>query len=99
MMVDPAPRLPLLPTATQSSESEQEMLVTSTALAGGLWSDHVDEQVRARAAGLCAELRGAVFDAPDPSPLLLFDYVFSQRTKELDRQADFMAAELERLES
>jgi hypothetical protein len=26
----------------QSLESEQEILVTSTALAGGLWSDHVE---------------------------------------------------------
>ena len=32
----------MLPTATQSLESEQEMLVTSTALAGGFWSDHVE---------------------------------------------------------
>jgi len=64
----------------------------------GLWSDEVENRVAARAASLCAELRDAVFDAPDPSPLLLFDYVFSHRTKELDRQAALMAAELERLE-
>jgi len=32
MIVEPTPSLPLLPTATQSSESEQEILVTSTAL-------------------------------------------------------------------
>ena len=42
MIVEPAPRLPLLPTATQSLGSEQEILVTSTALAGGLWSDQVE---------------------------------------------------------
>ncbi len=41
MMVDPAPRLPVLPTATQSSTAEQEMPVTSTALDGGVWGDHV----------------------------------------------------------
>jgi len=42
MMVEPAPLLPVLPTATQSLESEQEIPVRSTAFAGGLWSDHVD---------------------------------------------------------
>ena len=39
MMVDPAPRLPVLPTATQSSAAEQEIPVTSTALGGGVWRD------------------------------------------------------------
>ncbi len=42
MMVDPAPMLPLLPTATQSAGAEQEIPVTSTALLGGLWSDQVE---------------------------------------------------------
>jgi hypothetical protein len=42
MMVEPAPMLPVLPTAMQSSESEQEIPVRSTAFAGGLWSDHVE---------------------------------------------------------
>ena len=42
MMVEPAPRLPVLPTATQSSESEQEIPVRSTALRGGFWSDQVE---------------------------------------------------------
>jgi pyruvate dehydrogenase E1 component alpha subunit len=64
----------------------------------GLWSSRVEAQVAERAASLCTELRAAVFDAPDPSPLLLFDYVFSHPTTELDRQAALMAAELERLE-
>jgi hypothetical protein len=41
-VVEPVPRLPLLPTATQSLESEQETLVTSTALGGGFWRDHVE---------------------------------------------------------
>jgi pyruvate dehydrogenase E1 component alpha subunit len=61
-------------------------------------SSRVEAQVAERAASLCTELRAAVFDAPDPSPLLLFDYVFSHPTTELDRQAALMAAELERLE-
>jgi hypothetical protein len=39
MMVDPVPRVPELPTATQSSAAEQEIPVISTALEGGVWSD------------------------------------------------------------
>lgn len=39
MIVDPAPILPVLPTAMQFVEDEQEIPVRSTALAGGLWSD------------------------------------------------------------
>jgi hypothetical protein len=42
MMVEPAPMLPVLPTATQSLASEQEIPVRSTAFAGGLWSDQVE---------------------------------------------------------
>jgi hypothetical protein len=38
MMVEPAPVLPLLPTATQSSRREHEMSVTSTASDGGDWA-------------------------------------------------------------
>ena len=41
MMVVPAPMLPVLPTAAHASTAEQEMLVTSTALDGGVWVDHV----------------------------------------------------------
>jgi hypothetical protein len=36
MMVDPAPSVPELPTATQFSGAEQEIPVTSTALGGGV---------------------------------------------------------------
>jgi hypothetical protein len=42
MIVDPAPRLPVFPTPMQSSGSEHEIPVTSTALAGGSWSDQLD---------------------------------------------------------
>jgi hypothetical protein len=41
MIVDPAPGLPLLPTATQSFALAQEMLVTLTALDGTVWAAHV----------------------------------------------------------
>jgi hypothetical protein len=36
MMVDPAPKLPVLPTATHSSGAEQEIPVSSTALRGAV---------------------------------------------------------------
>ena len=42
MMVDPAPVLPLFPTAMQSTAVAHEMPVRSTALGGGLWDDHVE---------------------------------------------------------
>jgi hypothetical protein len=45
MIVDPAPLLPLLPTAMQSSGAEHEMPVRSTAFGGGLWRDQVDPVV------------------------------------------------------
>lgn len=42
MIVDPDPRLPVLPTATQSSAAEQETPVRSTALLGAVWSVQVE---------------------------------------------------------
>jgi hypothetical protein len=42
MIVDPDPRLPVLPTATQSSAAEQEIPVRSTALLGEVWFDQVE---------------------------------------------------------
>ena len=41
-IVEPAASLPVLPTATQSSVAEHEMLVRSTAFAGGAWDVQVD---------------------------------------------------------
>ena len=42
MIVDPAPILPVFPTAMQFAVVEQETPVRSTALLGGVWSDQVD---------------------------------------------------------
>jgi hypothetical protein len=42
MIVEPAPMLPVLPTAMQSAGAEQEIPVRSTAFAGGLCSDQVE---------------------------------------------------------
>jgi hypothetical protein len=41
MIVEPAPVLPLLPTAMQFSAAEQEMPVRSTAFGGTSWVDQV----------------------------------------------------------
>jgi len=42
MIVDPAPSLPLLPTAMQARAVEHEMPVRSTASEGGLCRDQVE---------------------------------------------------------
>jgi len=42
MIVEPAPSLPLFPTAIQSSAAEHEIPVRSTAFDGGLWDDQVE---------------------------------------------------------
>jgi hypothetical protein len=46
MMVDPAPVLPLLPTAMQSFELAHEILVTSTEFGGGDWLVQVEPLLR-----------------------------------------------------
>jgi hypothetical protein len=43
MMVEPAALFPVVPTAMQSSGAEHETPSRSTALAGGDWSDQVDQ--------------------------------------------------------
>jgi pyruvate dehydrogenase E1 component alpha subunit len=60
------------------------------------WDDALEERARARAATLRTGLRAAVFDAPDPSPLELFDHVFTEPTAELLTQRAQLADELER---
>jgi 2-oxoisovalerate dehydrogenase E1 component alpha subunit len=60
----------------------------------GLWDASIDEQAQQQAATLCTRLRDAVFEAPDPSPLDLFDQVFTQPTPLLRAQRDQLAAEL-----
>jgi 2-oxoisovalerate dehydrogenase E1 component alpha subunit len=60
----------------------------------GRWDDSIEELARQRAAGLRKRLRDAVFEAPDPSPLGVFDHVFGQPSAELVRQRAMLAAEL-----
>jgi len=42
MIVEPAPLLPLSPTAMQSKGAEHEMPVRSTALGGAVWRDQFE---------------------------------------------------------
>src|ERR1700728_3490262 len=60
----------------------------------GRWDDAIEEQARQRAAALRTRLRESVFDAPDPSPLEVFDHVFEHPTDELAKQRATLAAEL-----
>jgi 2-oxoisovalerate dehydrogenase E1 component alpha subunit len=62
----------------------------------GRWDDSLEDEARAKAAVLRTGLRSAVFDAPDPSPLELFDHVFTEPTAELVAQRAELAAEIER---
>jgi 2-oxoisovalerate dehydrogenase E1 component alpha subunit len=61
----------------------------------GLWNDDIETAARARAAQLRTRLRAAVVDAPDPSPLEIFDHVFTTPTPDLIAQRAAFAAELE----
>lgn len=62
----------------------------------GRWDDGIEERARARAVSLRTSLRAAVFDAPDPSPLEVFDHVFAEPTAELLAQRSRLEAELDR---
>jgi len=53
----------------------------------------VEQRAATMAAGLRTQLREAVFDAPDPDPVEIFDHVFSRRTVDLDAQAAQLASE------
>jgi len=60
----------------------------------GLWNIGLQDQAQQKAAELRTRLRDAVFDAPDPSALELFDHVFTEPTAELRAQRELLAHEL-----
>ncbi len=60
----------------------------------GQWADTIEVEALARAAELRTRLRESVFEAPDPSPLGLFDHVFGRPTAQLAHQRAMLAAEL-----
>ncbi|KZS66487.1 pyruvate dehydrogenase (acetyl-transferring) E1 component subunit alpha [Mycobacterium kansasii] len=62
----------------------------------GLWSQSLEDRVAARSAGQRAELRDAVFDAPDFDVDELFTAVYAHITPELDAQRRQLRAELTR---
>jgi 2-oxoisovalerate dehydrogenase E1 component alpha subunit len=62
----------------------------------GWWSNDIEAQAQHRATEAKAALRAGVVDAPDPSPLELFDHVYCQLTTELVAQRLQLASELER---
>jgi 2-oxoisovalerate dehydrogenase E1 component alpha subunit len=62
----------------------------------GLWSGRLDERVAARAKRMCAELRDAVFDAPDIDIDEVFTTVYAEMTPGLEAQRRQLRAELER---
>jgi pyruvate dehydrogenase E1 component alpha subunit len=60
----------------------------------GRWDDGREDRARAAAARLCAALRAAVFDAPDPPVTEVFDHVFVEPTPALAAQRAELVAEL-----
>jgi 2-oxoisovalerate dehydrogenase E1 component alpha subunit len=60
----------------------------------GRWDDTIEQRARSRASDLRARLRQTVFDAPDPSPLELFDHVFVEPTPDLLAQRAALSEEL-----
>jgi pyruvate dehydrogenase E1 component alpha subunit len=62
--------------------------------ASGRWGDDHDTHARDLADALRTRLRDAVQDAPDPSPLELFDHVSSTPTPALLEQRRALAEEL-----
>jgi pyruvate dehydrogenase E1 component alpha subunit len=62
----------------------------------GGWDDDRDRAARAKAAAMRTSLRDAVFDAPDLSPLEVFDHVFTEPTPVVAAQRAALVAEVER---
>jgi len=60
-----------------------------------LWDDEQGQAADARARTAVARLRAALFDAPDPEPLGMFDHVFSEPTPTMLEQRAMLEAEQE----
>jgi pyruvate dehydrogenase E1 component alpha subunit len=63
-----------------------------------LWSERLEERVAARAKRMRAELRDAVFDAPDFDIDEVFTTVYAEITPGLQAQRQQLLAELRRIE-
>lgn len=62
----------------------------------GLWSERLEERVIGRATRMRAELRDAVFDAPDLDVDEVFTAVYAEITPELQAQRRALRTELEK---
>jgi 2-oxoisovalerate dehydrogenase E1 component alpha subunit len=63
---------------------------------GGLWSERVEDRIVSRSIRLRAELRDAVFDAPDYDVAQVFESVYAEMTPDLAQQRQELLAELSR---
>ena len=61
----------------------------------GCLDDSLEERARGRASTMRTRLRDSIVDAPDPSPLTLFDHVFVEPPAYLIRQRAMLAGELD----
>jgi len=62
----------------------------------GLLDDSLEERARSRASTMRTRLRDSIFEAPDPSPLTLFDHVYAEPPAYLIQQGAMLAEELDR---
>jgi pyruvate dehydrogenase E1 component alpha subunit len=60
----------------------------------GVWTDRLEQRVTAHATRVRAELRSAIFGAPDPDVLEMFDAVYADITPTLAAQRELLRAEL-----
>jgi pyruvate dehydrogenase E1 component alpha subunit len=60
----------------------------------GVWTDRLERRVTAHGARVRTELRSAIFGAPDPDVLELFDAVYADITPTLAAQREQLRAEL-----
>jgi 2-oxoisovalerate dehydrogenase E1 component alpha subunit len=62
----------------------------------GRLDDSLEERTRDRVSAMRTRLRDLIFEAPDPSPLTLFDHVYVEPSAHLIQQRAMLAEELDR---
>ena len=60
----------------------------------GVWTERLEQRVAAHAARVRTELRDAIFGAPDPDVLEMFDTVYADITPNLAAQREQLRTEL-----
>lgn len=61
----------------------------------GILTEHLQQQVKAKADAVAAEMRAGCINMPDPEPLDIFKHVYSSPNSWLDRQQDHYSRYLE----